>query len=140
MPSRPSLQALQSRLMRGGELRQEAGASSQRELIAIVVDLIAVRVLNPSVVTNSSQVLGQTQCVFRVVRMYLRAAAWTFRLHNNTHRSHLTLRVVNEAISSKELSAERQSGRLANLALAAHTTPSRRYRDEPRRWAFPLWP
>src|SRR6516225_5564110 len=31
----------------------------------------------------------------------------------------------------------RQSGRLANLALAAHTTPSRRFRDEPRRWAFP---
>jgi len=33
--------------------------------------------------------------VFRAVRMYLRAAARTFRLHNHTHRSHLTLRITN---------------------------------------------
>jgi hypothetical protein len=39
--------------------------------------------------------LDQTQCVFRVVRMYLRAAARTFRLHNHTHGSHLTLRIIN---------------------------------------------
>src|SRR6516225_2576952 len=35
----------------------------------------------------------------RVVRMYLRAAARTFRLHNRTHRSHLTLRINNDLSS-----------------------------------------
>jgi hypothetical protein len=53
----------------------------------------ARQVLNPSLVADSSQVLDQTQCVFRVDRTYLRAAAWTFHLHNHAHRSHLTLRV-----------------------------------------------
>jgi hypothetical protein len=61
-----------------------------RHLYRLFVDLISVRVLNPSVVADSSQVLGQTQCVFRVVRMYLRAAARTFRLRG----SHLTLRIT----------------------------------------------
>jgi ATP dependent DNA ligase C terminal region len=50
---------------------------------------------DPGVVADGSQVLGQTQCVFRVVRMYLRAAARTFRLHNYTHGSHLMLRITN---------------------------------------------
>jgi hypothetical protein len=39
-----------------------------------------------------------TQCVFWIVRMYLRAAARTFRLHhhNFTHGLHLTLRITND--------------------------------------------
>jgi hypothetical protein len=65
------------------------------------LDLITVCVLNPSLVADSSQVLDQAQCVFRVVRMYLRAAARTFRLHNHPHRSDLTLRVANEVCRSK---------------------------------------
>ena len=60
-----------------------------RHLYGLFVDRVAVRVLNPSVVADSSQVLGQTQCVFRVVRMYLRASARTFRLYNYTHGSRL---------------------------------------------------
>ncbi len=66
-----------------------------RHLYGPFLDLIAVWVLNPGVVANSSQVLGQTQCVFRVVRMDLSAAARTFRFHNHTHGSHLTLRITN---------------------------------------------
>jgi len=55
-----------------------------RHLQGLFVDRIAVCVLNPGAVTDSSQVLGQTQCVLRVVRTYLRAAARTFRLHKHT--------------------------------------------------------
>jgi Glutathione S-transferase, N-terminal domain len=36
-----------------------------------------VRVLNPGVLGNSSQVLGQTQCVLWVIRTYLCTAART---------------------------------------------------------------
>ena len=34
--------------------------------------------------------------MFWVIRMYLRAAARTFRLHKYTHGSHLTLRITND--------------------------------------------
>ena len=50
-------------------------------------------------------VLDQTQCVFHVLRMYLRAATRTFRLHKHTHRLHLTLRLGERtivAINSKK--------------------------------------
>jgi len=66
-----------------------------RHLYGLFFDRIAVCVLNPGALTDGSQVLDQTQCVFRVVRMYLRAAARTFRLHDHTHGSHLTLRITN---------------------------------------------
>jgi D-alanyl-D-alanine dipeptidase len=42
------------------------------------LNLISVCVLNPSHIADSSQLLDQAQCVFRFVRMYLRAAARNF--------------------------------------------------------------
>ena len=74
------------------------GSSDRLDLQVLFVDPIAVCVLNPCVVTNSSQVLGQAQCVFWVMRIYLRAAAWTCRLHKLTHRLHPTLRVGERTI------------------------------------------
>ena len=65
----------------------------------LFVDRIAVCVLNPGVVTNSSQVSGQTQCVLWIIRPYFCRAARTFRLHNYTHGSHLTLRITNDPSS-----------------------------------------
>jgi hypothetical protein len=69
-----------------------------RHLQGLFLDLIAVCVLNPGVVADSSQVVDQTQYVLWVVRMYLRAAARTFRLHKHIHRSHLTLCVGERTI------------------------------------------
>src|SRR5215469_7523865 len=57
----------------------------------------------------------QTQCLYRVVRMYLRVAARTFRLNKHTHRLHLTLRVGERtivAIDSKKKRRLRLSPRL----------------------------
>jgi hypothetical protein len=58
------------------------------------LDFIAICVFNPRLVSDGSQISNKTECVFRVVRTYLRGSARTFRLHNQTHRSHLTLRVL----------------------------------------------
>jgi hypothetical protein len=90
------------------------------------LNLVAVCVLNPGVVTNSSQVLGQTQCVLCVVGTYLRAAAWTLRLHNYTHSR--TSRCVLPTILS---SLCRSRAALAWLQQATHedhigTIPARR--------------
>ena len=67
------------------------------------LDLIAVCVLNPSGVADSSQIMDQAQCVSWVVGMYLRAATPTFRLHNHTHGSHPTLRVIVVFLARKYL-------------------------------------
>jgi hypothetical protein len=58
------------------------------------LDFFAICVFNPSAASDRSQISDKTECVFRVVRTYLRGSARTFRLHNQTHRSHLTLRAV----------------------------------------------
>ena len=52
---------------------------------------IAVRVLNPRLVPNSSQILDKPKCVIGVVRMYLRGSAWTTRPHNDIHGPSLTI-------------------------------------------------
>jgi hypothetical protein len=51
------------------------------------LNLIAFCVLNPRLIADASQVLDQAQCVLRFVRIYLRAAARTFRLNDHTHSS-----------------------------------------------------
>ena len=85
------------------------------------VDVIAARVLYPGVVADCSQVLGKTQCVFWVVRMYLRAAARTFRLYNHTHWS--TLRCAENKTSRQVIAipeavaGDRETHRLLRLEL-----------------------
>jgi len=51
------------------------------------LNLVAVCVLDPRLIADASQVLDQSQCVFRPVRIYLRAAARAFCLNNHTHSS-----------------------------------------------------
>ena len=67
-----------------------------RHLQGLFVDRIAVCVLNPGAVTDSSQVLGQTQCVLRIVRIDFRRPAGAFRFHNYTHGSHLMLMLLTD--------------------------------------------
>ena len=49
------------------------------------LDHVAVRVFNPSLVADRSQILDKRQCMLRIVRMYLRGSARTLRFHNHTH-------------------------------------------------------
>jgi hypothetical protein len=55
------------------------------------LDLVAVRVLNPRLVTDGSQAVDKPKCVLRIVRMYLRWSARTLCLHNHIHTSPFTL-------------------------------------------------
>ena len=63
-------------------------------LYGLFVDRITVRVLNPGVIADSSQVLDKIQCLVRVVRVYFCAAARTFRLNNHAHSSSYPFAIV----------------------------------------------
>jgi len=76
------------------EARYLVSRARDRPLQDSFLDLIAFRVLNPSLIPDRSLVMDKIECVLRIVRTYFGGSARTFRPYNQTHRSRLTLRVV----------------------------------------------
>jgi hypothetical protein len=70
------------------------------------LDLVAVRVFNPRLVADRSQVLDQPKCVLRIVGMYLRGSALTLRSHNHTHMSSFAAVVVARETTTPSAYAE----------------------------------
>jgi hypothetical protein len=80
-----------------------AGTLLDRVLQDSFLHHVAVRVLNPGLVADRSQVLDKPQCMLRVVRMYLRGSARTLRFHSHTHRRFFTMPDTNAPTSSQAL-------------------------------------
>jgi hypothetical protein len=72
------------------------------------------------------QTISERFHVFRVVRMYLRGTARTFRLHNYTHGSHLTLRITNHLSLFVEMALRQRWPQQAAHEDRIGTIPARR--------------
>ena len=90
------------------------------------LDLVAVRVLNPGLVADRSQVLDKPQCMLRIVRMYLR---WSQDPSLSRSYSQVVLYHA-QYCRSNEFSTRRQA--TPQLRSAFSPASSRRQGTEPR--------
>jgi hypothetical protein len=74
------------------------------------LDLVAVRVLNPRLIADSSQVLDKPKCVPRIVGMYFRGSARTLCFHNHTHMSSFAAFVAARGLTPVCFKQKRSSG------------------------------
>ncbi len=80
------------------------------------LDLVAVLILNPGLVTDRSQIMDKPECMLRVVSVYLRGSARTRCFHNHAQRS-------SSIIPNADLNQQRGNTGAASMRIIAAPAP-----------------